>query len=211
MAFGNPLGAPWRILTMSPSRSVRPVASRPTTAVVLRSLLATVETVGFAAWVHSRSGGHLPPLEQTLALSVVVFLGALAVLGGQQARLWMVAPLMIGAQVALHEGFSRMSDLGGGAAPMDHMGSMHAVEAPPEGSMLLAHLVIGVVAVLVLACQDQALMALAGMVHVLLGGSAPQLPRLGTRPTAPRSERLTSALISSAPRRGPPRRLLLTP
>lgn len=179
----------------------RPPQQRPATSVVARSLLATAETVGLAAAVHTHAGGHLPPALQLTALSAGTFLGALALLTGR-ARLWTIAPAVLVLQVLLHEGFTRLATGSDPVAAMPGMPTMHE-ELGPGTAMVLGHAVIGIVTVLVLLCQDQAVRVLAGLVSLLVGAT-PFIEQIRIRPTWRRVTPLTSVLLSAAPRRGPP-------
>lgn len=185
-----------------------PPPQRPATSVVARSLLATVEIVGLAAGVHSHAGGHLPPALQLAALGAVTFLGSWALLAGR-ARLWSVAPAVLLLQVLLHEGFSRLSAGSPPVAAMPGMPAMHE-SVDPGTAMLLGHAVIGIVTVLVLLCQDQAVRLLASLVNLLVV-TTPFIEQIRTRPTWRRATPLTSVLLAAAPRRGPPVGALMTP
>lgn len=192
------------------------------TALAVRSLLATVETVGFATTVHVQAGGHRPGVVQLVILAAVVFAGALALLQ-RRVGLRAAAVAVVGAQVVLHEGFALLSP---GADPS----AMHAAgtampgmsmpaASPSAGSdllvldsrMVLNHVVIALVTVLVLACQDQALTLIADVVRLRTqqGNPCPPLRPVAVE-SSPRAG-LRSALLATAPRRGPPRWVLLTP
>lgn len=193
--------------------------SRRATSTVARSLLATVETVGFGTYVHTQAGGHRPGLAQTVAVAAVVLAGALALLS-RRARFGIIAVAVLGAQVVLHEGFSLMAGTSGGMD--DSMGSMPGMGASalpdatstglsPGWHMVLTHVVVGLLTVLVLACQNLALRAVVAGLQMWEQGA----PLLVGAPVA-RPSRLPqyggrAALFAVAPRRGPPRWSLLTP
>jgi hypothetical protein len=187
--------------------------------VVARAVLATAETVGFATYVHTQAGGHRPGLLQTAAVAAAVLIGALA-LFSRRARLGTIAVAVLGAQVVLHEGFSLA--VAGPGDPHGPMSSMPGMAAPvladasasgisPGWHMVLTHVVVGLLTVLVLACQDVALAAVVGGLRLLeqftpllvetVPGRPGRRPQSGGRP----------ALFAVAPRRGPPRWSLLTP
>lgn len=190
-------------------------SSKRSAATLVRSLVATVETVGFATYVHSSAAGAFPGWWPTVALAAVVFGGAVLLLS-RHATFWVVGAAVLGFQVLLHEGFSAL------AAPADHaatsmpdMTGMPGTTLDPwmsahSGPMLLNHVVIGIVTLMVLACQDQALRALAGLVQLLVHRATPVL-RTAVIAAARRGHAARAADLDVAPRRGPPVLVLLTP
>jgi len=187
-----------------------PPSSSPV-ATLARSLLVTVETVGFATYVHTHAGGQFPGWAPTLALAVVVLAGALLLMT-RRVGFTAIAVAVLGLQVLLHESFSALAGTGqmhetGMAMPGMQLGDPVAVSHPP---MMLNHLVIGIVTVLLLLCQDRALDVLGGLVRLLVGRAQLVLSTGFTR-AARRTSGPRSRLLAAAPRRGPPALVLLTP
>lgn len=191
--------------------------------VVARSLLVTAETVGFATFVHTQAGGSRPGVLQTAAVAAAVLAGALALLS-KRARLGPIAVAVVGAQVLLHEAFSlttatpagmdssmssmaAMSPTGPGLSAPD----LSALLVSPGWHMVLTHLVIALLTVLVLGCQQVALTALVAGVRLWNRAGPVPLESPRPRPTWQRQLGARPALFSVAPRRGPPLGILLTP
>lgn len=176
--------------------------TRSATPVVARSLLATGEIVGFAAYAHAQAGGHLPAPAQLGVLTVGV-LAATALLLSGKARLWTLVPLVAVLQVVLHEAFTGLSSPMPRPGAMPGMSGSGAMQAA-DHRMLLTHALIAVVTVLVLVSQHQALRALAEVVDVFVR-VRPTVPALRrSAPAALAAVRLRTHLLGVSPRRGPP-------
>ena len=152
------------------------------------------------AVAHTGAGGSLPSADLLLASTVVAGAACWA-LRLRLLRLGVAAALATAGQLALHTAASATASTS--AVHGDHL---HGAAAAPGGSgteMLLAHLVSGLVTVLALVRQEQALLVVA---RILL----PTATAVPTHVAPPRPatdhvvRRVRVLAVEVAPRRGPP-------
>ncbi|RNL81329.1 hypothetical protein EFL95_02970 [Nocardioides marmorisolisilvae] len=123
-----------------------------------------------------------------------------------------IAASVLGLQVVIHETFSALAGAGsmhdtGMAMPGMQLGGSMPADHP---HMIGNHVLIGVVTMLLLLCQDRALDVLGGLVRLLVHRAQPVLRACFARtPRLSRSPRIL--LLAADPRRGPPELVLLTP
>lgn len=167
--------------------------------IALRSTVLGVITIGLTLLAHVAAGG-VTPAPAALAILVLVTAAAGMPLLRRRLRPMPLVLVMGGAQALLHPVFE-------GLATPDPGG--HTGHGPPT-VMLGAHVIAGVLAVLLVTALDPAVQCLGarrarlrvrlGLVRVAPVGPAPRVPRPDDRPPTPR------VLASPAPRRGPPAR-----
>ncbi|MCW2786053.1 MAG: hypothetical protein JWP74_2570 [Marmoricola sp.] len=192
--------------------TTHPTVPARAAAVLGRSLLATGEVIGFAAFAHEQAGGTLPPPQQLALLSAITFAAAFAVLAGR-VRIRVVAPLVMAFQVVLHEGFSRLATLPTGqshGAMAGMAGTAMVRHHALDLRMIGAHTAIGLITLLVLVVQEKALQQFAALVQILVARQPLALPRLNAVPSGLRIARALAQLLDTSPRRGPPYAALLT-
>jgi hypothetical protein len=165
--------------------------------IALRSIVFGAVTVGLTVSAHAAAGGGVPS-PAALAVLMVVTSAVGAPLLRRRLRPTMLVPVVGAAQVALHPVFQGLAD----TDPAGHAG--HGSALP----MLGAHVVAGVLAVLLVTALDPAVRCVG------LRG-AKMLVRLGVVRVAPVAESLVVPLDDGlvltprvmalpAPRRGPP-------
>lgn len=179
-----------------------PAAERSRTA--LRSLVATLEVVAFAAGAHLLAGGQLPDPGFLLAFGAVVLAGARLSIGRRLPPA-VVAGLVLAAQVGLHATLEAV----GPAHTAMAMAPMHTYPLQLSPQMIWAHLVTTVVTAIVLLCQERVLAVLTTFLRDLVAEPVPAGPR-GRRPVVLRVAGVRRALLGVSPRRGPPVALLTT-
>lgn len=180
---------------------MHPDARHPRTA--LRSLLACLEIVGFAAGAHVVAGGHLPGPVFLLALAAVVG-GAAHLSISRRSSPVVVVPFVLAAQVGLHATLEASSHVHTGMV-------MHQPEHGFLGltpTMLWAHVVTTLLTAIVLLCQERLVSAVTTYLRPLVAVVVPagqQRP-----PYAAPSVGVRRILLATSPRRGPPALVLAT-
>jgi hypothetical protein len=174
-----------------------------------RAVLATSAIVTGTVTAHSWAGGELPSVGWTALVCALVFAATRAVFRGQVSARVMVVGLAA-AEFGLHALLTALA-----AQPMHHLASAHHAAGSPAGlgmlsmswQMAMAHALTAVLTVMVWSATAA---ALEDIVQV------PDQPHLAVRvaraglvsDVAP-VVRTVANWRSGAPRRGPPRALLL--
>ncbi|MCW2812954.1 MAG: hypothetical protein JWN84_409 [Nocardioides sp.] len=179
--------------------TVRVLPRRGTT---LRAAVATVEVTTVLALGHVWAGGALPSLPWLGVMAAAVFGAGLLVLRGR-VRPLVALPVLVAAQLLLHAWLTTITT--GGAA--DHLG--HAAHGPAEQahtvldpSMLAVHVAGGLLTALLWELRARA-------AEVVVTWTRQPLPPLPAPRRVPAPVVATTALVSTfvvgtAPRRGPP-------
>jgi hypothetical protein len=177
----------------------------PRPGLALRALLATVEIMLGTVAAHTAAGGALPSPVWVAAAAALVLGGGLVVLRGR-APMWLVVPALAGAQLLLHcwlaltPGHDMAAHAGG------HTAGSSAAHLELTAPMLLAHLGAALLTAAVWRVRRRAvqvLLAWSDLARLLV----PTRRAVGT--PSPAGAVLLRALLSVAPRRGPPALSLL--
>jgi hypothetical protein len=172
----------------------------PRPGLALRALLATVEIMLGTVAAHTAAGGALPSPVWVAAASALVLGGGLVVLRGR-APLWLVVPALAAAQLLLHCWLALTTGHDMAAHAGMHTAGAGAAHLELTGPMLLAHLAAALLTAAVWRVRRRAvdvLLAWSDPARVLV----PTRRAVGTPSTA--GAVLLRALLSAAPRRGPP-------
>jgi hypothetical protein len=181
----------------------------PRPGLALRALLATVEIMLGTVAAHTAAGGALPSPVWVAAAAALVLGGGLVVLRGR-APMWLVVPALAGAQLLLHcwlaltPGHDMAAHAGLHAG--GHTAGSGAAHLELTAPMLLAHLGAALLTAAVWRVRRRAvqvLLAWSDLVRLLV----PTRRAVGT--PSPAGAVLLRALLSVAPRRGPPALSLL--
>ena len=172
----------------------------PQRATLARPVVATAEIVAMSAVAHAGAGGSLPSADLLLASTLVT--GAVCwALRLRLLRLGVAAALATAGQLALHTAATATA-----STSTVHADHLHGAAAATGGSgveMLLAHLVSGLVTVLALIRQEQALLVVART--LLPTATAVPTHVAPPRPGTDHVVRHVPVLaVEVAPRRGPP-------
>ena len=172
----------------------------PQRATLARPVVATAEIVAMGAVAHSGAGGSLPSADLLLGLTLVTGATCWA-LRLRLLRVWVATALATAGQLALHTAASATA-----STSAVHGEHLHGTAAATGGSgteMLLAHLVSGLVTVLALVRQEQALLVVADAL-VPAADAAPT----HVAPAQPATDHVVRHVpvlaVEVAPRRGPP-------
>ena len=176
----------------------------PRPGAALRALLATVEIVLGTLAAHTWAGGTSPSAAHVAAIAGLVFVGSLVVLRGA-VRAAVAVPALAAAQLLLHCWLVALSPgqaMPGHGMPGHPLDPHHGLTTP----MLAAHLAAAVLTAVVWGLRERAVdvvIAWGALVRVIV-----PTPRLAGVSAAPRAGRRLR-VVAAAPRRGPPRPLVL--
>lgn len=176
----------------------------PRDGVTLRAAAATVEVTGALAVGHVWAGGSLPSVPWLAVMATAVFGSGLLVLRGRVSPL-LAVPALVVVQLLLHAWLTTLTatpTMEMGAAT--HSGSTHALLHP---SMLAVHVAGGLLTALLWELRTRA----AEVVVTATPQPLPPLPGVRRVPAtvlAPRPK-VGRSVVAAAPRRGPPRALLV--